>query len=67
MKSNPIAAMILAKKAPAAPMPDAEDAADGGSDEGLEAAAEDAMAAVKSGDAKAFMDALKHFVSMCAP
>ena len=34
-------------------------------DDGLQMAAEEALAAVKAGDAKAFGEALKAFVGMC--
>ena len=53
---------FLSLKGGGAPMGEADGAADAepeAPDEGLHAAAEDAMAAVKSGDAKAFLSAIR--------
>jgi hypothetical protein len=62
-------AIILASKAKKKPDADlgaAPEGEDGGDmEEGKMAAAEDVMAAMKSGDAQAFKDALQDFVDLC--
>lgn len=67
--SKGLAAMIVAG-APKAEAQMADEVDDGGAaedmDEGQIAAADEAMAALKTGDAKAFAEALKAFVEMCS-
>lgn len=73
-KKKPMVAGIIAKlKGSNAPEsdapPDDEGSEDegGSSDMGLDSAAEDALTAIKSGDASALRDALKSFIDMYDP
>jgi hypothetical protein len=60
-----IAAILVAKKG--APVKDPEDSDDEHSDEILESAGEEVMAAMQAGDAKAFTEALSSFLKICLP
>ena len=65
-KKKSIASLIIGSSAPqegASEMPGQEEEPQG--DMGLESAAEEIMSAVKSGDAKGLVDALKSFMDMC--
>lgn len=59
-------ALILGRlEKPAEGVPPA-DAEDDGMDEGLVAAAEEALTAMRAGDARAFAGAMKSLISMCS-
>jgi hypothetical protein len=67
-KKNPIAAMIVAKSAKptgAGPMDGSEGAEPEPDEEGLQAAADDIMAAIDKRDTAGLASALKALVQMC--
>lgn len=63
-KTKGVAALIVGKMGKG-PEAEGEDTEDTGEEDGLTAAAEEIMSAVKEGDASALKEALKSFYSMC--